>query len=69
MKEMKTASVEKLIWVLIYGGLLAVGLGLAVQPSDGVLGLRILLAGAVAAVVGAVLILVRARMKNPGADQ
>lgn len=66
---MKTASVEKLIWVLIYGGLLAVGLGLAVQPSDGVLGLRIVLAGAGVAVVGAVLILVRARMKNPGADQ
>ena len=62
---MKPSTLETLIWVLIYGGLLLVGLGLAVQREHDPLGWSITVFGAVAAAVGVVLIYVRSRMKNP----
>jgi hypothetical protein len=61
---MKTSRVETLIWALIYGGLLAVALGLAVQGGAAALGWTLMAGGAVAAVAGAVLIWVRSRMKE-----
>jgi len=61
---MQASSLEKLIWILIYAGLLSVGLGLAVQRGDAALGWGIVVFGGVAAAVGAVLIFVRARMKS-----
>jgi len=63
---MSAAAVEKLIWVLVYGGLLLVGLGIAVQRSDAALGLGMIVFGAIDAVIGAVLIWVRSRMKAGG---
>lgn len=63
---MQASTLEKLIWILIYGGLLSVGLGLAVQRTDAALGWGIVTAGGVTAAVGAVLIFVRSRMKSPG---
>jgi len=62
---MKTSTVETLVWVLIYGGLLGVGLGLAVQRYQEPLGWGIAATGAVVAAVGVVLIYVRSRMKSP----
>ena len=35
---MKASTVDALIWVLVYGGLLLVGLGLSVKRSAGSLG-------------------------------
>ena len=63
---MSAAAVEKLIWVLVYGGLLLVGLGIAVQRSDAALDLGMIVFGAIDAVIGVVLVWVRSRMKAGG---
>ena len=62
---MSTTTIERLTWVLIYGGLLLVGLGFALRSSDAVLAWVIGGAGGVAAAVGFALIWVRSRMKEP----
>jgi hypothetical protein len=59
---MKTSTVEALVWVLIYGGLLLLCLGLFVLRADGLLGWPLVLAGGATSAVGAVLIVVRSRM-------
>jgi hypothetical protein len=61
---MTTATLDKLIWTLIYGGLLAVALGLSVQRTADAIGWGLVSAGAVAAVTGAVLVFVRSRRKD-----
>lgn len=61
---MKTTTLDKLIWILIYGGLLGVCLGLSVQRSDAALGYGVLVLGAVAAVIGVAMIYVRSRTKD-----
>ena len=61
---MKTSTLDKLIWILIYGGLLGVGLGLSVQRTDDSLGWSIATGGGAAAAAGVVLIYVRSRMKD-----
>jgi hypothetical protein len=61
---MSPARVEKWTWVLIFGGLIACGLGLAVQPADAALGWVLVSAGAVAALAGMLLIWVRSRMRD-----
>jgi hypothetical protein len=60
---MKNDSLEKLIWVLIYGGLLTVGVSFAVPESAPALGAVMTWGGAAAAGVGAALIVVRSRRK------
>ena len=62
---MSNATLGKLIWVLIYGGLLSVVLGLVIQKTDDSLGWPIALVGALLAVVGAGLVFVRASRKDP----
>ena len=62
--SMRNATLQKLIWVFIFGGLLAVLLGLSIQKADDALGWPIVVAGALLAAVGAVLIFVRARCKD-----
>lgn len=54
---------HKLIWVLIYGGLLTLILGMATSRSDEALGWSLIVGGAVLAVAGVVLIAVRARLQ------
>ena len=54
---------QTLIWVLIYGGLLTLVLGIATARTDGMVGWVLMVTGGVAAVVGVVLIAVRARLK------
>jgi len=61
---MNTSTIDKLIWTLIYGGLLGVGLGVSVQRSDDALGWAIVGAGGIATALGAVLVYVRSRMKG-----
>lgn len=65
---MKASTVETWVWVLIYGGLLAVSLGIFVMRQDGAFGALITTAGGVAAVVGVVLIYVRSRMGDDAGD-
>lgn len=65
---MNPASMEKLVWVLIYGGLLAGTLGYFIvrqDPYDGnLLGGTLMILGAIAAAIGAVLIVVRSRLPD-----
>ena len=58
---------DRLIWVLIFGGLLTLVLALSVKHQDETLGWALALLGAAAAIVGAVLIVVRARL-HPSAQ-
>ncbi|WP_332777830.1 hypothetical protein [Polaromonas sp.] len=57
------ARLQALIWVLIYGGLLTLILGLSVQRTDEALGWPLVVGGALVAALGFVLIYVRSRMK------
>jgi preprotein translocase subunit SecY len=61
---MKTVTLERLIWVLIYGGLLVLVLGLFVQERVFGFGFSLIVLGGVAAAVGAALIVVRSRIKG-----
>ena len=59
---MKTSTVEALVWVLVYGGLLLLCLGLFVARSSATLGWLMVLAGGAIAAAGVVLIYLRSRM-------
>ncbi len=61
---MKPSTVEALVWVLVYGGLLLLCLGLFVQRAHDPLGWTLVVIGAGAAVAGAVLIWIRSKMKE-----
>lgn len=57
------ARLQALIWVLIYGGLLTLVLGLSVQRTDDAIGWSLVVGGAVVAAAGFVLIYVRSKIK------
>ncbi|MBO9647208.1 MAG: hypothetical protein J7605_01760 [Variovorax sp.] len=58
------ATLEKWIWILIYGGLLTLILGIATGRENEALGWAMGVPGAVVAAVGVVLIYVRSRLSN-----
>jgi hypothetical protein len=62
---MKTKSLEKLIWVLIYVGLLTVCLAVFIARADETTGWWVGSIGGASALLGAVLIVVRSRMSDP----
>lgn len=62
---MRNATLEKLVWVLIYGGLVVVCMGLFIKRGDTGLGWWLIGGGAVAAVFGAVLIYIRSLRETP----
>ena len=55
---------ERLIWTLIYGGLLAVVLGVFMVRGGDEAGSTLSMVGGVVAAIGAVLIYVRSRMRE-----
>ncbi len=59
---MSKSTVEKLIWILIYGGLLGVCLAIFVAPRSAHMGWVLGVAGGVAAAAGVLLIWVRSRL-------
>ena len=60
----KTISrLENAVWILLYGGLLSLVLGLFTRRVDDDLGLTLVIGGGVAAALGAVLIYVRSRVR------
>jgi len=61
---MSTRAIERLVWVLIFGGLLVGSLGFFVARQSEVLGWSLVVFGAADVVAGAVLIWVRSRMKD-----
>jgi len=56
------ARLQALIWVLIYGGLLTLVLGLSVERVDDAIGWSMVVIGGVIAAVGFALIYVRSRI-------
>lgn len=58
------ARLQQLIWILIYGGLLTLVLGLSVQRMDDALGWSMVVGGGVVAAIGFVLIYVRSRLTS-----
>jgi len=60
---MTKSAMERWVWILVYGGLLAVSLGLFVQhePQGEDIAAWLFGGGAVAAVMGVLLIFLRAR--------
>ncbi len=62
---MSNDLIEKLIWVLIYGGLLVTGTGLAVRDEPPGLRAALLIGGGVLMALGVSLIWVRARRDKP----
>lgn len=60
---MKPATVERWVWILIYGGLLALVLGLVVERRDFALGWTLVSGGGAVAVAGVLLIFLRSRMR------
>jgi hypothetical protein len=52
------------IWLLIYGGMFALALGLAVQRTDAALGWPITLVGALLIAIGIAMIWLRSRMHD-----
>jgi len=56
------ARLQALIWVLIYGGLLTLVLGLSMERLDDAIGWSMVVAGGVIAAIGFALIYVRSRI-------
>ena len=61
---MSPGRVQTLVWVFIYSGLLLLALGLFVLRHDSTLGWVMVCLGAVDALVGVALIVVRSRMTD-----
>lgn len=62
---MSPRRIEAWVWVLIYGGMIVGALGLSVRRSNPTLGWSMVAGGAIVAVLGVMLIVVRSRMKAP----
>ena len=60
----KMARLHKIIWTLIFGGLLTVIMGIFVGKTDDAIGWMMVAAGGVLTAVGAVLIYVRSTMTS-----
>ncbi|APW38192.1 hypothetical protein RD110_14105 [Rhodoferax koreense] len=64
MATLKTIKrLQNLIWILVYGGLLTLVLGVFTERSDEPLGWTMVVGGGVVAAIGFALIFVRARLK------
>lgn len=59
---------QALVWVLIFGGLLTLVLGLSLSRYDADAGLALIASGSLLAAVGVLLIFVRARIREDGPD-
>jgi hypothetical protein len=62
--KISTSRVAALTWVLIFGGMLMLALGLVVGRSDAALGWGIAVVSVAAIVAGGLLVWVRSRMKE-----
>ncbi|MCU0773634.1 MAG: hypothetical protein MUC74_03750 [Ideonella sp.] len=59
---MSPKAIERITWVMIYGGLLVVGLAFALRDTHTVLAWTLGVAGAIETLIGVALIWVRSRM-------
>ena len=60
---------QNLIWILVYGGLLTLILGVFTRRTDETLGFTLVLGGGSVAAVGFALIYVRSRIKSDSPSQ
>ena len=63
------ARIEKLVWTLIFVGLLLVAIGYVTARAEPATGWTLMVAGAIAAAAGVVLIWVRSRLQAPAIDK
>jgi len=61
---MSARKVETWVWVLVYGGMIVLGIGLAVQRTDVGTGWLIACAGGALVGLGVLLVWVRSRMRS-----
>jgi hypothetical protein len=67
MATAKTLTwIERVIWILIYGGLFTAVIGLATRSRDEATGWSLIVVGALVTVAGVVLIWVRSRLDSRG---
>ena len=60
--KVRTARLQALIWVLIYGGLIGGSLGFALERSGEAYGRGVVVCGALAVAGGIVLVWIRSRL-------
>lgn len=63
-QDPKMVRLHKIIWALIFGGLLTVILGIFVGKTEGAIGWSMIAAGGLMTLAGAVLIYVRSTMSS-----
>jgi hypothetical protein len=61
---MTTPKLERLTWILIFGGLFVLTLGLFVERQDEAFGWSLVVIGSLVAAAGVVLVWVRSRIKD-----
>lgn len=66
---MSPKAIERISWVMIYGGLIVVGLAFAVRDVQPVLAWVLGFAGALETAIGIALIWVRSRQSDPPAPR
>ncbi len=62
--RLDAARLDALVWTLVFGGLLVVGLGIALQRQGAGYGWGVVVAGAVLVAAGVVLVWVRSRVPD-----
>ena len=55
--------VERLVWMLVYGGLFTAVIGIATRTHDPATGWSLIVIGGLVAAIGALLVWVRSRMR------
>ena len=63
--EKTIARIERWTWILVYGGLFGIVLGIATLSANAVAAWSLIALGSILAVAGAILIYVRARLEPP----
>ena len=66
---MKPKTVEALVWVLVYSGMLIAALGLFLRDAEPLVSLILIVLGLSDAAAGVVLIVWRSRMTNPSKEK
>ena len=59
------ARLDALVWTLVFGGLLVVGLGIALDRQGAGYGWAVVVAGAFVIAVGVVFLWLRSRIRDP----
>ena len=64
LSPQRIARMERLTWVLLFGGLGVLVLGLATRPFDSATAWTLIVAGGLMAAIGTVLVWVRSRIED-----